>query len=100
MVRKSKHDNSVRLRAIHDSKRKILDEDLSGILGRTRSRERKRHGPSGCLFHRCRKTGAQTSLLSIVLDHLGQELLPCGCEKPSASHRDKRRASAKTSSAA
>lgn len=75
-----------------EKERRSVDEAAALRAGRV-------PGSSRCLFHRCRETRTKASALFIVVNDLGKELATRGSDESSSSHRDRRRASAKTSSA-
>ena len=100
VVREGQHDDALGSRSIYDRKRKVLEKNASRIPGCRQSGERKGNSPGRCLFDCCREARAKTKLFGVVVDDLSQKLTSRRCDEPGPIHRDKRRASAKTSSAA
>lgn len=64
------------------------------------TREREGKDPDNSLFDRSRKADAKAGFFFVVVDYLCHELTPGGGNEPGMFHRDVRRASANTSSAA
>lgn len=100
MMSKRKHGDTVGMRAIHDCKGKVFDKDTPRVSGGRRAGEREGKGPDHCLFYRGCETAAKAGLLFVVVNDLRQKFTPRGGNESGAVHRDVRRASAKTSSAA
>ncbi len=100
MVRKREHGNAFGMRAIHCGKRKIFDKDAPRVSDGRRTGEREGKGPDHRLFDRGRKTRAEAGLFLVVVDYLCQKFTPRGGNESGTFHRDVRRASANTSSAA
>ena len=95
-----KDGDAVGIGPIYDSKRKVLQKDLPSVFGRGRAGERKGKGPSRCVLDSRSETRAKSRFFLVVVEDFGQKLAPRCRDESGVLHRVRRRASAKTSSAA
>ena len=100
VMRERKDSDAVGIGPIYDSERKIFEKNSQRVFGRARTSERKGKGASRCLLDCCSESYTEPRPLLVVVDDFGQKLTSRCCNESGALHRDRRRASAKTSSAA
>ncbi len=86
--------------AVDDGEGKALEKHTPGIRRSRRPSMREGQRAGRCLFDRGGEASAKASLLLVVVDTLGEELTARSRYEPGRFHRDRRRASANTSSAA
>ncbi len=99
-MREREDNDAVLGRPIYDRKGKVFEKYSSSILGGRRPGEREGEGTSGCFLDCFGEARAEAGLLIVVVNDLGEELTTCCRYEPGPFQRDKRLASAKTSSAA
>src|SRR5680860_1489496 len=100
MMCESEHNDAVRGRPIHDRKGEVLEKDATSIPGFQRTGERKGECASRCLFDCSCETRTKARLFVVVINDLRQKFTSRCRDESGAVHRDRRRASANTSSAA
>jgi len=99
-MRERKDGDAVGIGPIYDSERKVLEKDSPSVFGRGRTGERKGKGASRCVLDSRSETRAKPRFSLVVVDDFGQKLAARCRDESGALHRVRRRASAKTSSAA